>query len=43
MSITEPNRDRRNDTGFTATGDMRDGVPYHEHLIPYREEEAPAG
>lgn len=27
------------DTGFTATGDVRDGVLYHEHLVLYREEE----
>jgi hypothetical protein len=25
------------DTGFTATGDIRDGVLYHEHLVLYRE------
>ena len=25
------------DTGFTATGDVRDGVLYHEHLVLYRE------
>ncbi|MGV9988646.1 Atu4866 domain-containing protein [Streptomyces olivaceus] len=26
------------DTGFTATGDIRDGVLYHEHLVLYREQ-----
>ncbi|EFL03283.1 conserved hypothetical protein [Streptomyces sp. SPB78] len=26
------------DTGFTATGDVRDGVLYHEHLVLHREE-----
>ncbi|MGX1772649.1 Atu4866 domain-containing protein [Nocardia brasiliensis] len=25
------------DTGFTATGDIRDGVLFHEHLVLYRE------
>jgi len=25
------------DTGFTATGDIRDGVLHHEHLVLYRE------
>ncbi|MFI8849168.1 Atu4866 domain-containing protein [Streptomyces sp. 891-h] len=29
------------DTGFTATGDVRDGVLYHEHLVLYREQPAP--
>jgi hypothetical protein len=24
-------------TGFTATGDIRDGVLFHEHLVLYRE------
>ncbi len=27
------------DTGFTATGDIRDGVLFHEHLVLYRERE----
>lgn len=31
--------DYADDTGFTATGDVRDGVLYHEHLVLYREEE----
>ncbi|MFF3737656.1 Atu4866 domain-containing protein [Streptomyces sp. NPDC002566] len=25
------------DLGFTATGDIRDGIPFHEHLVHYRE------
>lgn len=25
------------DTGFTATGDVRDGVLHHEHVVLYRE------
>ncbi|MGN5240435.1 MULTISPECIES: Atu4866 domain-containing protein [unclassified Rhodococcus (in: high G+C Gram-positive bacteria)] len=25
------------DSGFTATGDLRDGVLFHEHLVLYRE------
>ncbi|MET8286360.1 Atu4866 domain-containing protein [Streptomyces sp. NPDC005132] len=29
------------DTGFTATGDVRDGVLHHEHLVLYREGEQP--
>jgi hypothetical protein len=28
------------DTGFTATGDIRGGVLYHEHLVLYKEEKA---
>ncbi|MFE6160161.1 Atu4866 domain-containing protein [Streptomyces sp. NPDC056486] len=28
------------DTGFTATGDIRDGVLHHEHLVLYREAES---
>jgi hypothetical protein len=28
------------DTGFTATGDIRDGVLFHEHLILYKEHTA---
>jgi len=31
------------DTGFTATGDVRDGVLYHEHLVLYRESDPRAG
>ncbi|MDX2701246.1 Atu4866 domain-containing protein [Streptomyces sp. PA03-6a] len=29
------------DTGFTATGDVRDGVLHHEHLLLFREGEQP--
>ena len=29
--------DYQDDTGFTATGDVRDGILYHEHLVLYRE------
>ncbi|MFE4648091.1 MULTISPECIES: Atu4866 domain-containing protein [Streptomyces] len=29
------------DTGFTATGDVRDGVLHHEHLVLHREAERP--
>jgi len=31
------------DTGFTATGDVRDGVLFHEHLVLYREDAGPQG
>ncbi|MFF8786320.1 Atu4866 domain-containing protein [Streptomyces sp. NPDC015125] len=27
------------DSGFTATGEVRDGVLYHEHLVLHRKEE----
>ncbi|MFJ8673354.1 Atu4866 domain-containing protein [Streptomyces sp. NPDC093589] len=27
------------DSGFTATGEVREGVLYHEHLVLRREEE----
>lgn len=30
------------DTGFTATGDIRDGVLHHEHLVLFREPTRPA-
>ncbi|MEU9786020.1 Atu4866 domain-containing protein [Streptomyces phaeochromogenes] len=26
------------DTGFASTADIQDGVPYHEHLVLYREQ-----
>lgn len=29
-------------TGFTGTGDVRDGVLFHEHLVLYREGDGPA-
>jgi hypothetical protein len=27
------------DTGFTATGDVRDGILHHEHLVLFREDD----
>jgi hypothetical protein len=36
--VTGSHIDYVDDTGFTATGDIRDGVLYHEHLVLYREE-----
>ncbi|MCC9178356.1 Atu4866 domain-containing protein [Arthrobacter sp. zg-Y750] len=36
-TVTGAHLDYRDDTGFTATGDIRDGVLYHEHLVLYRE------
>ncbi|MFI9455891.1 Atu4866 domain-containing protein [Amycolatopsis sp. NPDC052450] len=36
-SVTKAHLDYVDDTGFTATGDIRDGVLYHEHLVLYRE------
>ncbi|ROS75489.1 Atu4866 domain-containing protein [Cellulomonas sp. PhB143] len=35
-----PHIDYVDDTGFTATGDIRDGVLFHEHLVLYREDQA---
>ncbi|GAQ65366.1 hypothetical protein SsS58_05775 [Streptomyces scabiei] len=29
-------------TGFTDTGDVRDGALFHEHLVPYRDCDEPA-
>ncbi|MFG2720369.1 Atu4866 domain-containing protein [Streptomyces sp. NPDC048416] len=31
--------DYADDSGFTATGDIRDGVLHHEHLVLHREEQ----
>ncbi|WP_371927672.1 Atu4866 domain-containing protein [Lentzea sp. HUAS12] len=28
----------RGQRGFTATGDVRDGILYHEHLVLHREQ-----
>ena len=39
-TVTGSHLDYVDDTGFTATGDVRDGVLYHEHLVLYREEAA---
>ena len=36
-SVTGNHIDYLDDTGFTATGDIRDGVLFHEHLVLYRE------
>lgn len=36
-TVTGNHIDYVDDTGFTATGDVRDGVLYHEHLVLYRE------
>ena len=40
-TVTGAHLDYRDDTGFTATGDIRDGVLYHEHLVLYRETATP--
>ncbi|MGW1346068.1 Atu4866 domain-containing protein [Kribbella sp. NPDC002412] len=36
-TVTGSHIDYVDDTGFTATGDVREGVLYHEHLVLYRE------
>ncbi|MFB7500766.1 Atu4866 domain-containing protein [Streptomyces sp. NPDC056161] len=36
-TVTGNHLDYVDDTGFTATGDVRHGVLYHEHLVLYRE------
>ncbi|MFF4472266.1 Atu4866 domain-containing protein [Streptomyces sp. NPDC001599] len=41
-TVTGDHLDYVDDTGFTATGDLRDGVLHHEHLVLYREEKSPA-
>ncbi|MEV5173695.1 Atu4866 domain-containing protein [Streptomyces flaveolus] len=41
-TVTGNHIDYVDDTGFTATGDVRDGVLYHEHLVLYREHNSPA-
>jgi hypothetical protein len=35
-TVTGTPVDHLGDTGFTATGDVRDGVLYHEHLVLHR-------
>lgn len=35
--VTGTHIDYADDTGFTATGDIRGGVLYHEHLVLHRE------
>lgn len=36
-TVTGNHLDYVDDTGFTATGDIRDGVLHHEHLVLYKE------
>ncbi|UXX96284.1 Atu4866 domain-containing protein [Streptomyces sp. AD2-2] len=36
-TVTGDHIDYVDDTGFTATGDVRDGVLFHEHLVLYPE------
>lgn len=36
-TVSGSHLDYIDDTGFTATGDVRDGILYHEHLILFRE------
>nr|WP_297422310.1 Atu4866 domain-containing protein [uncultured Actinotalea sp.] len=40
-TVTGSHLEYVDDTGFTATGDIRDGVLFHEHLVLYREEPRP--
>lgn len=42
-TVTGAHIDYVDDTGFTATGDIRDGVLFHEHLVLYRESDERAG
>ena len=42
-TVTGNHLDYVDDTGFTATGDIRDGVLFHEHLVLYREDDERAG
>ncbi|WP_327072333.1 Atu4866 domain-containing protein [Kitasatospora purpeofusca] len=39
-TVTGSHIDYLDDTGFTATGDVRDGVLYHEHLVLHRHGDA---
>lgn len=39
-TVTGSHLDYVDDTGFTATGDIRDGVLFHEHLVLYKEHQA---
>ncbi|MEU3190620.1 Atu4866 domain-containing protein [Streptomyces sp. NPDC006992] len=36
-TVTGDHLDYVDDTGFTATGEIRDGVLHHEHLVLHRE------
>ncbi|MEU0287531.1 Atu4866 domain-containing protein [Streptomyces sp. NPDC006147] len=38
-TVTDDHIDYVDDTGFTATGDVRDGILYHEHLVLHREDD----
>ncbi|MGY0458936.1 Atu4866 domain-containing protein [Kitasatospora sp. cg17-2] len=40
-TVTGSHIDYLDDTGFTATGDVRDGVLYHEHLVLHRHGDTP--
>ncbi|MFE7398427.1 Atu4866 domain-containing protein [Streptomyces sp. NPDC057557] len=42
-TVTGNHLDYVDDTGFTATGDLRDSVLFHEHLGLYRENDEYAG
>jgi hypothetical protein len=37
-TVTGSHLEYIDDSGFTATGDLRDGVLFHEHLVLYRED-----
>jgi hypothetical protein len=39
-TVTGNHLDYVDDTGFTATGDIRDGVLFHEHLVLFKEQQA---
>ncbi|GAB2657345.1 hypothetical protein GCM10027088_39490 [Nocardia goodfellowii] len=39
-TVTGNHLDYIDDLGFTATGEIRDGVLYHEHLVLYRQDRA---
>lgn len=39
-TVTGHHLDHVDDTGSTATGDIRDGVLFHEHLVLYKENQA---
>ncbi|MGW4545034.1 Atu4866 domain-containing protein [Streptomyces violaceorubidus] len=40
-TVTGSHLDYVDDTGFTATGELRDGVLHHEHLVLYRADVQP--
>ncbi|MFJ6461182.1 Atu4866 domain-containing protein [Streptomyces sp. NPDC091387] len=39
-TVTGNHLDYVDDTAFTATGDIRDGVLFHEHLVLHKEDQA---